>query len=262
MALGYIVDIQRMSVRDGPGIRTVIFLKGCPLSCIWCHNPEGIDNHIELAYYKDICTLCGMCADLCGQKAIEIEPGNARNFQRNKCVLCGKCIENCPNAALEKVGRFVSVSDAMREMLRDKVFYEESGGGEPELQHEFSMQLLREARKHHIHTCIETCGYGDVNLFCSLAGNCDIVLFDWKESNPILHKGWTGVDNILIRKNLRAIDEKDVDIVLRCPIIPGLNNRKEHICGIAAIANELAHCKEIHLMTYHPYGQSKYARLL
>lgn len=260
---GRIFNIQRMSVHDGPGIRTVVFLKGCPLNCMWCHNPEGIDTNNEISYTVKLCMFCGRCGTACENSAIEVSRNLEHHLNRGRCHRCGRCVDVCPTGALEKVGRVVDVDEIMEEVLRDRVYYEESNGGltisggEPLLQAEFSLQLLQAAKEAALHTCLETCGFGDITALTALAAFSDLVLFDVKEFDPELHRQWTGKSNISINKNLKTLDKQHVPIILRCPIVPGLNLREDHLHGIAEIAGELKNCTGIHLMTFHKFGLSK-----
>jgi len=168
---------------------------------------------------------------------------------------------------LKFIGRTVLVEEVMNEVIRDKIFYEESGGGltisggEPLQQYDFTLQLLMKAKENGINTCLETCGFGDTNKLLNLAALTDVILFDWKESNSVLHKKWTGVSNTRIKRNLEALNQQQSPIILRCPLVPGLNLRKKHLEGIARIASSLPLCREIHLMPFHNYGLSKYAAL-
>jgi glycyl-radical enzyme activating protein len=264
---GHIFDIQRMSIHDGPGIRTVVFLKGCPLSCRWCHNPEGIDNARELFYTSSLCVACGKCVQECDRKILALASNFSLQRDPQRCLRCGRCAEICPTGALKIIGRTVSVEEVMDEVLRDCIFYEESGGGltisggEPLQQSDFVLQLLKAAKENRIHTCLETCGFGAAKELLSLAALTDMILFDWKETNPVLHKQWTGVSNTRIKRNLATLNHQEVPVILRCPLIPGLNLREDHLDGIAKTAASLHHCTEIHLMTFHNYGLSKYAAL-
>ena len=218
-------------------------------------------------YNNNLCILCGLCIQECKTNAITSDHEGRRSIERNKCCRCGSCADVCPTGALEKAGRYVSADEVLAEVVRDRVFYEESGGGmtlsggEPLLQYEFSLEILQQAKAEKIHTCIETCGLGKTEDLRSLATFTDIMLFDWKESDPELHRKWTGVENDIIRNNLDALERQGAEIILRCPIVPGFNLREDHLEGIAEIASTLSHCHEIHLMNYHGYGLSKYERL-
>lgn len=219
---GLMFNIQRFCLQDGPGIRTTVFFKGCPLRCAWCHNPESQTSEIEVLR-KD-----------------------------GKDEICG----------------FDMTAEAvMAEVLKDKVFYENSGGGltlsggEPLLQPEFAYGLLKLAKQNGLHTCVETCGFGKTEDILKIAEVTDLFLYDWKLTDDSLHKAYTGVSNRLILENLQAIDEAGVKTVLRCPMIPGVNDTAAHLLGIAQRANELVNMQAVELEPYHDLGVSKYARL-
>ena len=262
---GTVFNIQRFCVNDGPGIRTTVFLKGCPLSCAWCHNPESKSPRPELFYDADKCVSCGRCVSLCPQKAHLMENGR-HQLQRESCVRCMACAEtHCP--ALAAAGETWRAEDVMAEVLRDRPFYQASGGGmtlsggEPFFQEAFALDLLRLAREAQVHTCVETCGFAPLSLLEQAARWVDLFLYDIKLTDPALHRQWTGVSNDRILENLRALDKMGAKTVLRCPVIPGVNDTPAHFQGVAKIANSLTHLQEIHLEPYHPLGVSKARRL-
>lgn len=258
-------NIQRFCVNDGPGIRTTVFLKGCPLSCAWCHNPESKSPRPELFYDADQCVSCGRCVSLCPQKAHLMENGR-HQLRRESCVRCMACAEtHCP--ALAAAGETRRAEDVMAEVLRDRPFYQASGGGmtlsggEPFFQEAFALKLLRLAREAQVHTCVETCGFAPLSVLEQAARWVDLFLYDIKLTDPALHRQWTGVSNDRILENLRALDKMGAKTVLRCPVIPGVNDTLVHFQGVAKIANSLTHLQEIHLEPYHPLGVSKARRL-
>lgn len=262
---GTVFNIQRFCVNDGPGIRTTVFLKGCPLSCAWCHNPESNSARPELFYDADQCVSCGRCVSLCPQKAHLMENGR-HQLRRESCVRCMACAEtHCP--ALAAAGETRRAEDVMAEVLRDRPFYQASGGGmtlsggEPFFQEAFVLDLLRLAREAQVHTCVETCGFAPLSLLEQAARWVDLFLYDIKLTDPALHRQWTGVSNDRILENLRALDKMGAKTVLRCPVIPGVNDTPAHFQGVAKIANSLMHLQEIHLEPYHPLGVSKARRL-
>ena len=262
---GTVFNIQRFCVNDGPGIRTTVFLKGCPLSCAWCHNPESKSPRPELFYDADQCVSCGRCVSLCPQKAHLMENGR-HQLRREACVRCMACAEtHCP--ALAVAGETRRAEDVMAEVLRDRPFYQASGGGmtlsggEPFFQEAFALDLLRLAREAQVHTCVETCGFAPLSLLEQAARWVDLFLYDIKLTDPALHRQWTGVSNDRILENLRALDKMGAKTVLRCPVIPGVNDTPAHFQGVAKIANSLTHLQEIHLEPYHPLGVSKARRL-
>ena len=273
MKKGYIFDIQRFSINDGPGIRTTVFFKGCPLNCLWCHNPESKSKNAEIFFDSEKCAGCGACEAVCPERCHKIsaaaseDGAAAHSFDRERCNGCGRCADACVYGALEAVGRCVSVNEVLEEVKKDTIFYENSGGGmtlsggEPMLQADFAIELLREAKAAGLHTCIETCGFGNSEKYLEMLSLVDIFLYDYKESDTDKHKSYTGVSNDLILKNLEMLSEKGAHIVLRCPIIPSLNDRPEHLRAIAEVANRYSGIKEINVEPYHPLGAGKAKRL-
>lgn len=263
---GNIFDIQRFCVHDGPGIRTTVFFKGCPLRCIWCHNPESQCPAVSLAYYADKCISCGSCVQACPNNCHFYE-GEKHIFNRRKCIACGKCASVCPAGALEFLGRVENVTNIMTEVERDKTFYRNSGGGltvsggEPLAQREFLIALLQEAKKREIHTCIETCGFATKDTILEVAKCTDIFLFDIKETDSKRHEAYTGVPFIPIMENLALLNSICAKIILRCPIIPGINMRTTHLEEIARIASSLDNLLEVNIMPYHLLGNNKYDAL-
>lgn len=261
---GTIFNIQKFCVNDGPGIRTTVFLKGCPLKCAWCHNPESQSSEPEIMFYKDKCVNCERCAAVC-KNGCHIFIGGTHIFEREKCVKCFECTKTgCE--ALEKAGREISADEVLDEVLKDKIFYDNSGGGitlsggEPLYQFEFSLEILKKVKENGLHTAVETCGFA-ADRIKEISKYVDLFLFDYKETNDELHKKFTGVGNDVILKNLSLLNDMGKSIILRCPIIPGCNDRKEHFKGICAAANEFEHILHIELEPYHPLGESKYVSL-
>lgn len=263
---GVIFNIQRFSVQDGPGIRTTVFFKGCPLRCRWCHNPESQHTAREIAYHTDKCIGCGACGAVCPSGAHRFEEGR-HVFLRERCTACGRCAEVCCAQALEAIGRRAPVEEVLREVLADKEFYAQSGGGmtlsggEPLAQPEFATALARAAKEAGVSVCVETCGYADPAILLRLAEFTDIFLFDYKLTDPEKHKAFTGVSNEKILSNLEELDRNGVQTILRCPMIPEVNLEDSHFEGIARQANRLQHCLGIDLEPYHPLGISKSEQL-
>ncbi len=262
---GIVFNIQKFCVNDGPGIRTTVFLKGCPLKCVWCHNPESQAMRPELMYDEKKCAGCLRCVAVCPTQRHQADQGRHR-FEWSECMACGRCVElYC--GALELFGKTMTAEAALEEVLRDRLFYETSGGGmtisggEPLYQAEFSTELLRLARQAGIHTCMETCGFARPEIVAATAEYTDLYLFDWKETDPVRHRQYTGVDNDLIASNLRLLNRLGKKIVLRCPIIPGYNDDQTHFEGIAGLANQLDGIQHVEVEPYHAFGQSKYERL-
>jgi pyruvate formate lyase activating enzyme len=261
---GLVFNIQRFSLHDGPGIRTTVFLKGCFLDCIWCHNPESKDSEPELAYYPDKCVLCGACAAVCPEKLHRF-PGAAHVFIRVGCTRCGACAGACVTGALSLIGRKLTAGEALAEVMKDEPFYANSGGGmtisggEPFYQSGFTLALLRLARQSGLHTCVETCGAVSFETLREAAVVTDLFLYDYKETDTEKHKSFTGLSNKGIFENLEKLDALGSRIALRCPIIPGCNDREDHFRGIGAAANRLRNLTRIELEPYHPLGISKAA---
>ncbi len=263
---GLVFDVQRFSLDDGPGIRTIVFLKGCPLRCLWCHNPEGLCARPEILYTPDHCTGCGRCAAACDNGCHTIADG-VHVFRRENCTACGKCADACLNEALRLAGRRRTVDDVLEEVLLDRPFYEQSGGGltvsggEPLLQADFAAALLRAAKESGLNTCVETSGFGSAEALDAVAAQTDLFLFDIKETDAQRHPGCTGVPLAPISANLKRLAERQKPVILRCPIIPGCNDRTDHFAAVAALANEMPNVREIHVEPYHPWGRDKYDQL-
>lgn len=262
MASGTIFNIQKFSINDGPGIRTTVFMKGCPLSCIWCHNPESKRKAPEIMYDKSKCKMCGRCFEACKKNAHSVNC-DLHIIDRSLCIECGECVKECVFGALEITGKTMCAEDVIKEVMRDKVFYDTSGGGitlsggEPMMQFDFAFELLTLAKAEGLHTCMETCGFAPSEQYMKIAPLVDIFLFDYKETDSNLHREFTGVQNEAIIENLKLLDSIGAKTILRCPIIPTCNDRDEHFEGIARIANSLKNVIEINVEPYHPLGKGK-----
>ncbi len=265
MTLGNILNIQRFCTDDGLGIRTTVFLKGCPLRCIWCHNPESQLKEPEILYNADKCVSCGRCVAVCKEKCHSIYDKHL--FDRGGCIGCGACCAVCQSKALELCGQSVTAEQVFSELIRDKVFYDTSGGGvtlsggEPLFQPEFSAEILRMCKTHGIHTAIETSGFASEEAVRSVIKYCDTVLFDIKETDDELHRQYTGVSLKPILSNLDIIDEMGIPFIIRAPLIPTLNAREDHIKALTDIRSSVKHCQGIEIMPYHNIGAYKYALL-
>lgn len=263
---GTIFDIQRFCVHDGPGIRTTVFFKGCPLKCIWCHNPESQKKKPEIAYYPQKCIFCKACGAVCPQNCHAFTE-EQHTFDRHHCVHCGKCTAACSAGALESIGRTETADAVLQEVLRDKAFYKNSdggltvSGGEPLMQGAFLIELLKGAKAAGLHTCIETCGFASKEILREVAQYTDLFLFDVKETDDARHKQLTGVPFAPIRKNLNYLNALGAKIILRCPLVPEINVRDAHLQEIARIAAELDQLLEVNVMAYHRLGDGKYDAL-
>ncbi len=264
---GIIFDIKRYAVHDGPGIRTTVFLKGCPLTCIWCHNPEAISLSPELVVHPEKCIICGACLEQCPLKAHETTVNGERIFHRERCEACGKCVEVCYAEALTMYGKNVSVEEVMDEIRKDAEFYRNSGGGvtvsggEPLVQHQFIMELLKQCKQEGFHTALDTCGYARWEALESCLPYLDLVLYDLKHIDAILHKNYTGVPNTRILVNLRKLDHYAVPIEIRIPVVPGINDSREVIEDIARFLQPMKNINGVRLLPFHRYADSKYMHL-
>lgn len=263
---GIVFDIQRFSIQDGPGIRTTVFLKGCPLHCQWCHNPEAQDFLPEISYNRAMCIACGACIAACPEGCHTIDNGN-HHFDRTRCTRCGLCAEACCTGALERIGNTTTVDDIMAVVLRDKPFYDQSGGGmtlsggEPLAQPAFAAALLAAAKREGLHTCVETSGAVPFSNIEANLNFVDLFLFDIKatDSTSLFHATGASLDDVLY--NLEKLDATGASIILRCLIIPGFNDCEAHFRAIACIAETLRGIRGIDVLPYHPLGTGKKERL-
>ncbi|SUY46091.1 glycyl-radical enzyme activating family protein [Clostridium putrefaciens] len=265
MTLATTINIQKFSVHDGPGIRTTVFLKGCPLNCWWCHNPESQNKKHEILFFKERCTGCGVCVKRCPENAIEIKGGYPVT-DKDKCILCGKCSDFCPTNAKEYVGQDLSVKEIMKEIIKDQVFYEESeggvtfSGGEPMLYKDFLNEVLKACKIRGIHTAIDTSGEAPFESFDEIKDNVDLFLYDIKIMDTRRHKKYTGVGNELILENLKRLSDSGANIFVRMPIIAGINDDDLNIDASVAYLSKL-NIIQVNLLPYHKMGMDKYKRL-
>lgn len=263
----YIFDIKRYAINDGPGIRIVIFLKGCNLNCAWCHNPEGISSNQERMYAQSRCILCGTCVAACPEQAIVlVEDGIVTNT--DLCNMTGLCAAVCPTTAIEMTGKMMSMQEIITEIEKERVFIDESGGGvtfsggEPLMHPDFLIPLLDECGKHGIHTAVDTAGLANTGILMEVSRRTDLFLFDLKMMDSERHMQWTGVSNLKILENLKILAVSGAHIIIRIPLIGGVNDDQENLEDtarfIAALAGEK---KAVNLLPYHKIAQSKYQKL-
>lgn len=264
MAEGYIFNIQRFSIHDGPGIRTTVFFKGCPLRCWWCHNPEGQTLERELLVFNNRCIGCGTCAKVCERGAIIIKEGKVL-IDREKCDLCGKCVENCSTRGLEFAGKLVTDKWLLKELKKDIIFFDQSGGGvtisggEPLMQFEFLLSLVKMLKEEGIHVTVDTSGYGEWDKLKQLANNVDLFLYDIKLIDNEKHKKYMGVSNEIILKNMQKLVNEKTNIAPRIPLIPGVNDDIEDIKQFAKFLGGLGF-RTVNILPYHDFGREKYIR--
>ena len=266
MMTGRIFDIQKFCIHDGPGIRTAVFLKGCPMRCRWCHNPEGITRKPVLSFLPAKCIGCGYCFRRCRHGAHQMADGR-HVLDRERCRVCGACAKECYAGALEFIGREATVDEVMREVLADRAFYENSGGGmtlsggEPLDQIDFAEALLRAAKREGVHCGVETCGYADFRGFERIIPYVDIFLYDIKDTNSRRHRALTGVAQARILRNLRALHAAGAQILVRVPLIPEFNDADDNLAGLARLCAGLPNLLGVELMPYHRLVLSKRERL-
>lgn len=266
LTTGMIFDIKRFSIHDGPGIRTTVFFKGCPLNCWWCHNPESQALEPEMMFRQNRCIRCEACRTICEQGAISWDD-DVISTDAAKCTLCGDCVEACYAEARELIGQEMTAAQVMAEIERDIAFYDESGGGatfsggEPLWQIDFLLDLLRACQEKDIHTAVDTCGFATWETIDSVREYVDLFLYDLKLMNDAKHREFTTVSNQLILSNLQALADKGENIILRVPIIPEINDAVEDLRQLGAFAATLPHVNQMSLLPYHPTAVEKY-RLL
>ena len=262
---GIIFDIKRFATGDGPGIRSLVFLKGCPLMCKWCANPESQRTEPEIIYYRNKCTGCNKCVEKCPTQAIKHDQKYGLIIDREKCTTCGKCMEVCYYGARELIGKDMSVSEVMEIIHKDKKYYDNSGGGvtltggEPLLQPEFTKELLKACKKSGINTAIETSGSAKWQYLNEILPYLDLIFYDFKHIDSELHRQYTGVDNERILENLRKVNDTfEGEIIVRIPFITDINDSEENQIRMYKHISQFNKIKKIEIMPYHRFGIPKY----
>lgn len=266
---GLIFDIRRYTLHDGPGVRTTVFFKGCPLNCLWCCNPESQVAQPELMWIRERCLGCDLCLTACSQDALEVSADGGKAVDRERCDRCGRCAEHCPGEALNLIGRRVTVDEVLAEVTKDALYFEGSGGGltlsggEPLAQSEFAAELLWRYKHEEKgeNTVVETCGFVEWPAIEMLAAEVDLFLYDLKHMDPAEHLRLTGRDNRLILENARRLAQAGHPLVIRLPLIAGINDSRKNLEATAEFALSLAGVRRIDLLGYHRLGEPKYRRL-
>ncbi len=263
---GIIFDIKRYAIHDGPGIRTTVFFHGCPLACHWCHNPEGLSLRPRIIYAKNRCIGCGECVDVCPQHAIAMTPEGVLTNTRI-CDQCGVCTTVCMAAARKLTAKRMTVDRLLEIIKRDCLFYDESGGGvtfsggEPLMQTDFLIEILDACGQYDIHRTVDTSGYADMAAIRAVAQRAELFLFDVKCIDPEKHKRYTGDSNAKILKNLEYLDSMGTNIIIRIPLIPGMNDDEEEMDRFDRFLSKLNSVQDVHILPYHNYQSKKYQKL-
>lgn len=265
---GTVFNIQRFSLHDGPGIRTTVFLKGCNLSCAWCHNPESFSCAPQLEVNTSKCISCGACAAACPKGLHQVDPKTGvHHFALDACELCGACAKACPVHAIQTIGQLMTTEEVMAVVRRDLPYYARSGGGitvsggEATMQYDFLCELLRLCKRESIHTCIETNGVLSKERLAALCALVDLFLVDFKHYDSVQHARYTGAPNEMVYESLALLCEQNKPVLLRCPIIPGINDCAAHFAAIRKIKQTHPNLTGVEVMPYHDIGVIKWKNI-
>ena len=260
--MGIVFDIKRYAIHDGDGIRTTIFLKGCPLHCKWCHNPEGLDTKVQLGYISNTCMGCMRCIKRCSKGCLSLVEGKVHISE--SCDACGECVDYCPTNSLKIIGQDMSLEMLQKEIEKDRIFYETTGGGvtfsggEVFMQPEFLLDALKLCKEMGVHTTIESSFMTRFENIEKVMNYVDQFIVDIKLIDNDLHKEYTGVSNEIILANIQKLMHYDVSLLIRTPLIPNITATKENLCAIGEFVSQLEHTVDIELLNYNPLAESKY----
>jgi len=266
-AAGLVSSVRRLAIHDGPGIRTVVFLKGCQLCCLWCAAPETQSSGRDVVFYPERCLACDRCRAACPEEAIRVDAAGRRSLDRARCTLCGQCAEVCYAEALTMPAAWRTVGEVLAEVLCDRVFYDRSGGGvtvsggEPLQQAEFTAALLRACKREGLHTAMETSGFQDWDVFERTLTDLDLLLYDLKAMDPEKHLRFTGASNERILENLRRAVSRGVATIIRVPVIPGFNDDEKNFQTMGRFLAGIGPIQRVDLLPYHRFGEATYGRL-
>ncbi|MFA0438985.1 pyruvate formate lyase-activating protein [Vibrio sp. 10N.286.49.C2] len=264
---GIVFDIQKFSVNDGPGVRTAVFMKGCQMKCVWCHNPESLSSKRQLAFSETKCVGCRDCASVCPNDVHQFDDNGHHSVNFELCNMCGLCVDACMQDALKIYGKSLSVDAVFQEVIKDKVYFDKSGGGitlsggEALKQFEFCLALAKKCKENGVHVCVETNGASKASHYEAIAPYVDLFLFDYKATGHKLHKELTGMTRTLVDENLHNLNKLGAPVILRCPIIPGYNLSDEHLKAISLLSESMSNIVKTELLPYHNFGKGKAAEI-